>query len=258
MINQSIYYNYTYLFLIGVIGKVYDDMNDLYFIKNERLIECIKTIWTTLIFFFIFFISSNGYDILLFLFSWSFLPLIDWEAYASDPYFFSLVVFITIFSSITIKVKEYKFNYLYIGIAFILYCICSPITEIFMFELNGLVNYICGFLNIIDKKDSYIFSKLSKEELECSYKKLINRVISVLFLCFMVILISYLKTNTENEELINVYRSAIYLSIVNIGYFIISVINQIYKLYFIKKNDTITDNLVTDVAADASITPLEI
>jgi hypothetical protein len=217
-------------------------MIELYLIKNERLIECVKTLWTILIFFFIFFIASNAYDILFFLFVWSFLPLIDWEAFTSDPYFFSLVVFITLFGIITIKVKEYKFNLFYLGIAFILYCICSPITEIFMFELNGCVNYICGFLNIIDKKDSYIFCNLSKEELECSYKKLANRCISILFLSFMIILITYLKKNTVNEELKNVYTSAIYLSIINIGYFIISVINQIYKLYFIKDNNKIPDD----------------
>ena len=112
MINFEIN-KYIYCFFIGVIGKIYDDLIDLYLIKNERLLECIKTLWTILIFFFIFFLSSNGYDILFILFGWTFLPLVDWSAYADDPYFFSLMIFITIFGLITIKLKQYSFSYLY-------------------------------------------------------------------------------------------------------------------------------------------------
>ena len=232
MINFEIN-KYIYCFFIGVIGKIYDDLIDLYLIKNERLLECIKTLWTILIFFFIFFLSSNGYDILFILFGWTFLPLVDWSAYADDPYFFSLMIFINIFGLITIKLKQYSFSYLYMFLAFILYCISSPITEIFMFELNGFVNSMCNFLNLIKKKDSFTFCEISKENLECSYTKLITRCISIIFLTFMILIMFYLKKNTENIELNNIYTSVIYLSVVNIGYFLISVFNQSYKLYFI-------------------------
>ena len=40
MINTSLSYKYVYVFLLGVIGKIYDDMVDLYFIRNERVKEC--------------------------------------------------------------------------------------------------------------------------------------------------------------------------------------------------------------------------
>ena len=53
------------------------------------------------------------------------------------------------------------------------------------------------------------------------------------FLTFMILIMFYLKKNTENIELNNIYTSVIYLSVVNIGYFLISVFNQSYKLYFI-------------------------
>jgi hypothetical protein len=62
----------------------------------------------------------------------------------------------------------------------------------------------------------------------------------------MIILCNYLKSNTKNEELQNVYISVNYLSILNIGYFIISVISQIYKLYFIKNNKPIINNIVVN------------
>ena len=244
MINTSLSYNYVYVFLLGTIGKVYDDMVDLYFIKNERIKECVKTLWTISIFYFIFVISTNGYDILLMLFIWTFLPLFDWNAFTGDPYFFSLLVFINIVGFI--KIKKYKFNLFYIGIAFVLYTICSPITEALMFEMNGPVSYIYEFLNITKKKDMYNMCKVKKEELECSNKKLITRIISILFLLLMIILCNYLKSNTKNEELQNVYISVNYLSILNIGYFIISVISQVYKLYFIKNNKQIINNIVVN------------
>jgi predicted alpha/beta-fold hydrolase len=62
----------------------------------------------------------------------------------------------------------------------------------------------------------------------------------------MIILCNYLKSNTTNEELQNVYISVNYLSILNIGYFIISVISQVYRLYFIKNNKQVINNIVVN------------
>ena len=104
-------YTYIYVALLGVILKIYDDVTDLYLLKNARVLECIKTLWTVLWFSCVFYISSNGYDVLWMLFFVNFLSLADWDAYTSDPYFFSLVFFNWIFCLITIYVKKYSFNY---------------------------------------------------------------------------------------------------------------------------------------------------
>lgn len=230
---------YICIAVIGILGKIYDDCVDLYSIKNERLLECVKTLFTVLTFLFMFCMSTNGYDILFMLFVWTFLPLVDWECFTSDPYWFSLVVFITIFGIVAIYVKKYTFNYGYVALAFILYCICVPITEIFMFKLNGLANHILVLFNVAKNNDYSTFCEITQNELECSHKKLITRCVSVLFLSFMICLFLYLIKNTDNVELKNVYNSAIYLSIVNLTYFMVSVINQTYKLYFCKKTDSI-------------------
>ena len=248
--------------VLGAIGKIYDDFIELYMIKNDRLIETIKTFWTILIFYFIFNVASNGYDILFILFVWTFLPLVDWNAYTEDPYFFSLTVFITLFGIITIIIKKFTFNYLYVAIAFFLYCICSPITEIFMFELNGIIPYILSCLNIVNH-DSIKLADISNKDLEVSHKKLTTRIISMLFLSSMIILMFFLRKLTNNSELDNVYKSVIYLSIINISYFIVSVINQINVLYFHqdilnklevsefdKKNETTNENVVSIINED--------
>ena len=225
--------NYIIMVLFGAIGKIYDDLVELYMIKNDRLIETIKTFWTILIFYFIFNVSSNGYDILFILFIWTFLPLVDWAAFTEDPYFFSLTLFITIIGITTIILKKFTFNYLYLPITFFLYCICTPITEMFMFEINGIIPYLLSCFKLV-KNESIKLSDISIKDLEVSHKKLITRIISVLFLSSMIMLMFFLRKLTTITELDNVYKSVIYLSIVNLSYFFVSVINQINVLYFNK------------------------
>ena len=223
--------NYIIMVMLWAIGKIYDDVVELYMIKNERLIETIKTFWNILIFYFIFNVASNGYDILFILFVWTFLPLVDWDAFTEHPYFFSLTIFITLFGITTIIIKQFTFNYLYFAIAFFLYCICSPITEIFMFEINGIIPYILSFFKLV-KNESIKLTDISSKDLEVSHKKLTTRIISVLFLSSMIMLMFFLRKLTTINELDNVYKSVIYLSIINLSYFFVSVINQINVLYF--------------------------
>ena len=217
---------YIYVFFIGFIGKIYDDITELYLIKNDRLIECIKTFWTGMICYYLFNIASNPYDILWILFIWSFLPLVDWDAFTLDIYMNSLVYNITFIGIILLIVRKQIVNIKYFLIAFILYCICAPITEFFCFDFNGPLN------NLFNKCKT---NNLTKKEQEVSRKKLKTRIISVLFLTFMSILFFYLKNNSTDDEFKNVCSSVISISLCNNGYFCLSVINQIYVLYFNQK-----------------------
>ena len=223
---------YVYVFMLGFIGKLYDDLTELYLVKSPRILELIKTIWTLLIFYFMINIASNGYDIGWMLFVWTFLPLIDWYAFTDDPYLFSLVLYISVVGIALISYNKYTITYL--PLIFILYIICSPLTELPCFELNGFFHYILKWFNILPEKESYIPFDKKANTLEVSHDKLITRIISVIFLTCMILLMIYLKTLTTDTDLINGYTSVMYLSLCNNGYFILSIINQINVLYFDK------------------------
>jgi hypothetical protein len=226
--------DYTYsFFFLGMFGKFYDDLTELYLIKNEKLIETTKTCWTLLIFYFMIYYAKNKYDILWMMFVWTFLPLVDWIAFTEDPYLFSLVIFITAVGMLLLTSRNYlsnlKWNYLIP--CFILYCICAPITEIFCFKFNGPLNDICKTLNL--QPDIKIFKNLdlSDAELEVSFTKLITRIISIIFLLSVSAIAYYFMITTVDEELSQLLSSVILLAVCNSGYFVLSVINQYYSIY---------------------------
>jgi hypothetical protein len=83
--------NYYFVAILGIFLKLYDDLDELFFFSNQRIMECIKTIFIIISCYFLF-TTSNKYSILWYLFFWGFLPLVDWYAFTSSPYFFSLVL----------------------------------------------------------------------------------------------------------------------------------------------------------------------
>jgi len=218
--------------IIGFFLKLYDDLDELYFYKNKRVMECIKTFYTILNCYYLFIVSTNRYDILWILFFWGFLPLIDWYAFTGTPYFFSLVVLISITCLCLIFCNGYTYSLSYLILVFSLYCICSPITEIFCWEFNGPIFELLKTLNIIDDKKLNIFSGLSKTEIEVSKVKIFTRIRSTTFLTIVIGILYYFIKNTNNIELQELLSSVIQFSIFNISYFILSIINQCYVVYF--------------------------
>jgi len=228
-------YKYIYVFFfIGMIGKFYDDITELYLVKNERLIETIKTVWTLLIFYFMAFFTDNKYDIFWMMFVWTFLPLIDWVAFTEDPYFFSLCISISIVGLSILILRNYLTNLklIYLIPCFIIYLICSPITEIFCFEFNGPLHEFLKLFNIFPNINKFKSVNISDGDLEVSFTKLITRIISIVFLSLMVLIMYFVKLYKDDQELSQLLTSAILLSLCNIGYFILSVINQYYAINF--------------------------
>lgn len=224
-------YVYSF-FCLGMVGKFYDDMTELYLIdckKHEKIIETIKTGWTLLIFYFIAHYADNKYDILWMMFVWTFLPLVDWIAFTEDPYMFSLVVSITVVGMMTLICKNYlsNVNFMYLIPCFIIYCICSPITEILCFDFNGPLRNLFKTIGVLPDKTT----DMSHCDLEVSVTKLITRIVSFTFLSFMILIMSYVKQMTGDQELSQMLSSAILLSLCNNGYFLLSIINQYYSIY---------------------------
>lgn len=227
---------FIYIFFIGFVGKLYDDLTDLFFVKHERLLETIKTVWTYMILYFMFFMTKNQYDIFSMMFVWTFLPLLDWHAYTNDPYFFSLILMITGLGTGILLTRKYLLDFHpgYFLLAFLLYCICSPLTEWFDFELNGPIYNILQDIGVLPEGKGYIFSDAKSGELEVSQKKLITRCVSFSFLTIVITVLSIIKYFSTNDHLQSVLTSVIYQSLSNNGYFLLSILLQIYVLYFNK------------------------
>lgn len=226
-------YVYSF-FCLGMVGKFYDDITELYLVdckKHEKIIETIKTVWTLLIFYFIAYYADNKYDILWMMFVWTFLPLVDWIAFTEDPYLFSLVVSITVVGMMTLICKNYlsNVNLVYLIPCFIIYCICSPITEFLCFDFNGPLRNFFKTIGVFVFPDKT--NHMSHCDLEVSVTKLITRIVSFVFLSFMILIMSYINQITDDQELSQILSSAILLSLCNNGYFLLSIINQYYSIY---------------------------
>ena len=218
--------------LLGFFLKLFDDLDELFFYKNERVIECVKTTFIIVSCYYLFVAATNKYDILWLLFSCGFLPLIDWYAYTGVPFFFSLVILIPLICLLNIFLNCYTFKIKYIILSFILYCICSPITEICCWEFNGPIFELFKKNNIIDDKKVNIFSGLSKTEIEVSKKKIYTRITSIIFLSIVIVILNYFIKNSNNTEIQDLLLSVIQLCIFNISYFVLSLIHQCYVVYF--------------------------
>jgi hypothetical protein len=216
-----------------MVGKLYDDMTELYLVENKRIIETIKIIWTLLLFYFIAYYADNKYDILFMLFLWTFLPLVDWDAFTEDPYFFSLVLSISTIGILTLISKNYLSNlkFIYLIPCFILCCICSPITEILCFDFNGPIHHILKTLHILPETSIFKNISVPDGDLEVSFTKLITRIISFVFLCTMILIMYYIQITTDDLELSQSLSSPILLASCNSGYFLLSIINQYYSIY---------------------------
>lgn len=223
---------YFICMVMGFILKLYDDLDELFFYKNERVMECIKTLYTILTTYYILGISYNNYDILWVLYFWGFLPLFDWYAFTGTPYFFSLVVLVSLMCLCSIFFNSYTYNISYFTLAIILYCICSPITEIYCWEFNGPLFELLKKFNIIGDKKDIIFSKLTKTEIEVSKTKIVTRISSSIYLTIIIGILYYIINNTNNIELQNLLSSVIQFSLFNMAYLILSITHQSYVVYF--------------------------
>ena len=93
--------------MLGFFLKFYDDLDELYLCKNQKVLELVKQFYSIIICYYIFIISTNIYDLLWVMFFWNFLPIIDWNSYIEFPPSFSLVIFIFCLGIYQIIYKSY-------------------------------------------------------------------------------------------------------------------------------------------------------
>ena len=212
----------------GCLIKLYDDLHELFFYKNKKVMECIKITIIFIYGYYLFVLQSNIYDILWVLYSWAFIPIVfDWKAYMAESYFFGSTICISLLCFFIIF-KSYTTSIYYVFLSLILYFICTPFLENTLSSYNGPLIDFMKKLNLFKNKSTII--NLTKTEREVSFKKLVIRIINVFISILIVVLLTKYK-NIFGSEIENLILSCVQLYYLWIGYCIISVIHQSYVLY---------------------------
>lgn len=246
-------YKYITVLLFGSILKAYDDLNDLYMMKNSRLLACTQTTLIVILCYWLFVIAQTKYEIVMFAICFM-GSLFDWEAFTSDPFFFASNTMFFALIMLLLYNRGDTFGMGELAIYIIIYMfLCVPISEFILFKYNGFFCEIGRYFHVFgstktcelrlptgglsEGKEEYLrFSNFSETEYEVGDYKLFSRSISILIYIFWIYLlhkcmIFYSKT-TSDTNMIHAMQSLVYMITFGIGYMIVSIYNQVNVLYF--------------------------
>ena len=235
-------YKYITVLLFGSILKEYDDLNDLYMMKNPRLLACIQTTLIVILCYWLFVIAQTKYEIVMFAICFM-GSLFDWDAFTSDPFFFASNIMFFALIMLLLYNRSYTFGMGELAIYIIIYIfLCVPISEIILFKYNGFFYEIGRYFHVysgslpVKNEKCLTLSDFSETEYEVGDYKLFSRSISILIYIFWIYLlhkcmIFYSKTSS-NVNIIHAMQSLVYIITFGIGYMIVSIYNQINVLYF--------------------------
>ena len=220
---------YLICVLMGVLLKIYDDLDELFFYKNKKVMECIKVIFIILNCYYLFVIQSNIYDILWILYFWAFVPIFfDWNGFMETSYFFGFTICISLLCLFIIYINSYTISIFYLFLSLILYIICCPFLESIIIDTNGPLIKLLIKLKLFNNDLSII--NLTKTEREVSFKKLVIRIIN-LFISILIVIVLIKCKSMFGDKMENLILSGVQLSYMWIGYYILCIINQSYVLY---------------------------
>lgn len=232
-------FKYGWMFFIGFMLKLYDDLDELYMIKNPRLMSCLQTSFTIMMCYWLFVIASTKYEIVMFTICYM-GTLYDWEAFTSDPFVFS--TFLIVFLGLTLLLLFCRGHTFGIGELFmyimIYTLVCLPVFEVFLFKYNGFLYEVGKYFHIFGPTKTYgdddkylTLINLSETEYEVSNYKLLSRSLNILVYVFWMYVLH--KCMTSSKTNINhALQSLIYMIMMFLGYMILSVVNQANVLYF--------------------------
>ena len=226
-------YKLIYIWVLGFVIKFYDDLEDLFISKNERLVETTKTLMMALTCYYLFVMAETQYEIYWISYIVS-LCFMDWYAYAGSDYFFSANVVVICMCVYLFISKGYTFHLGYFILSYLLYSLCIPCVETFCCEINGPIHDMLKYWKIVPQEKTFIFNKsLSKTDMEVSFYKVKTRIASVVHLTIAGIILYLVRSRFQFSQNINqILTSGIYLCSVFNGYFLCSVLVQIYAVFF--------------------------
>jgi hypothetical protein len=229
--EYSLFYKMGIMGLWGFFMKLYDDLDELYLCKNQRILAVLQTIQTLLLCFWCFVVANTKFDILVTVF---FLGtfLLDWESFASDAYFFSIICLFPIVTIGILLVHTCSFTIKEYVLSFLLWCLSIPLPEFFCIKYNGFVTQISQFLGISPPSDGITIFKITETELEVSFYKLKIRIMSLFYLIACLCLLFYVKSYYSDRIWTQMISALIAFNSFFMVYICCSIFNQANVLYF--------------------------
>ena len=231
----------AWIFLIGIVLKLYDDLVDLYMVDSHcRFMSCIQTGFSMILCYWLFVIADTIYEIQFILLN-TLACILDWDGFASDPYFFSITLIFTIVCIIQLTYKFYDRHEIHnigFNVFVMVFVLClfslQSLPEALCIEFNGFFCdffKVCGF--VPQYTDKFALVTLSKTEREVSTYKIKCRIFHVLYLVIFLCGLYYMRYMLSSFPLLHAALSClIYSNILMIGYNSLSVFNQVNVLYF--------------------------
>lgn len=265
--------------IYGILVKIYDDLDELYMIKNQRILSCLRTLQVIVLFYWVCVLATNKYDILIIL--WLLLICtFDWEAFSTDPFFFSIIAVFVPLCMITFLYHDYYVRPTeYVLFFMMILCLSTPYPDfLFLTKYNGLYHRFTTFVretffmndnhinnippsfqknlraigielhsfyslptpsNTLNqrntkKHDVLINLDMTVTELEVSNKKIKLRTCSMinLLICLFVIFLLKRRFTNKTSKWYQMLNACSYLTVGNISYIFVSILNQINVLYF--------------------------
>lgn len=222
-------------FITGILVKTGDDMLDIYKFKHGNVYaEFLKVLIT--MFFSILITKSDNL--------WVYLSVLGiWGCWVSAPHQYIEDSYARIMSMIfTILPLIYIFNKFDFNKLYAINTLYSLLIGLFLFVIIGFPFYIQDslfFYHMFDMFDIFDFKNKDWVYEEVGIKKLILRSLGIILSIIILYFVNNYKiTNFLTETGFKMGFTCFALMI--IGYYIVSVINQIYNLYF-NKNYTVDD-----------------
>jgi hypothetical protein len=222
----------VYIWILGFVIKFYDDLEDLFESKNERLVETVKTLMMVMTCYYLLILAETQYELYWVLYVVS-LCLVDWHAYVGSSYFLSANIVVVIICIYVFITKGFTFNFGYFLLAFLLFSLCIPCVETLCCGINGPLHEICKFFGMAPDEPIFQFKTLSKTDLEVSFYKMKIRIASLIHLTLAWLIISFLRSKYNFSNNINqILTAGMCICAVFHGYFLCSSMAQIYAVYF--------------------------
>ena len=212
--------------------------------------SCLQTLLTILLCYWLFVVAETKYEVQIILMG-TMCSLIDWKEWTSDPYFFSITVVLTVVSIGQLMWKIYQehgvpsmhhtlmewVNWVHVfGYRVVVLMMCvlvcmliQAIPEALCLEFNGFFYEMAKVCRLVPlHTEGFTLVTLSTTEREVSTYKLKCRMFHVVYLLVCLCIWYYLRYLTESS----IFTSLIYMNLMMMGYFSLSVLNQIIVLYF--------------------------
>ena len=134
--------------IYGFVMKLYDDLDELYLISNQRILVCLQTLQTFILAYWLFVVASTKYDYMIIIILFG-LSLFDWEAYMDDFYFFSITISSILISFIMLFFKGCSITLYELFLFFVFLFLALPYPEFACINPNGFFTEIGKYFHII-------------------------------------------------------------------------------------------------------------